>query len=178
MAYNQKIIKCNLSVESIDKALKQIANYKKRFLKCQDKLVDELAKLGYETAKAAMPPEGSDAYRSGGADLTVRNVNGVITIGLHGQQAVFIEFGTGLGFNGREGTSSHPHGVELGYTIGSWSLSDKGKGQIFNPDGWFFYDNGDWVHTWGNPTYMPLGKAEAKLTSDVMAVVRKVFGSL
>ena len=178
MAYTQKIIKCNLSVESIDKALKQLANYKKRFLKCQDKLMDELAKLGYETADSAMPPEGSVAYQGGGANLTVSNKDGVITIGLHGQQAVFIEFGSGLEFNGREGTSSHPHGQELGYTIGSWSLGPQGAGQIFNPDGWFFYDNGDWVHTWGNPTYMPLGKAEAKLTSDVMTVVRKVFGSL
>lgn len=178
MSYNQKIIKCELSVESIDKALRQLENYKKRFLKYQDKLMSELGKLAHETAKEAMPPEGSDAYRSGGANLTYEVDGNVITIGIHGQQAVFIEFGAGIEYNGREGTSSHPHGEELGYTIGSWSLSDQGSGQIFNPDGWYFYDNGEWVHTWGNPTYMPLGKAEQRLQQDVLKVARKVFGAL
>ena len=185
MAYNQKIIKCNLSVESIDKALKQIERYKKRFEKCHEKLVRELVQKGYDVVDGILSVVPEDEINYDPPTLNksriVASKGGVTaSITLSGEQALAIEFGTGVKFNGPLGTSRNPHGKELGWTIGSGSYGNwSGKQHADDPQGWSYMDkNGEFQHTYGHIAYQPMTQAELAITSEVINIAKSVYGGL
>ena len=185
MAYNQKIIKCDLSVESIDKAIRQLDRYKKRLEKLNEKLVKELVQKGYDVVDGILdvvPPSeiNYDRPKVRKTKLVVTKNGVTASVTLTGEQALAVEFGTGVKFNGPLGTSRNPHGQELGWTIGSGSYGNwEGAQQADNPDGWWYMDkNGEFQHTYGHIAYQPMTQAELAITSEVINIAKSVYGGL
>lgn len=100
------------------------------------------------------------AYREG--------LHGVIVAG---GNAVWLEFGTGVRYNGAAGTSPHPKGRELGMNIGEY-----GKGHGADPNGWYYQDeNGKWHHTYGIQANMFMYRTAQELKNLYMNFVKGVF---
>ena len=93
------------------------------------------------------------------------NVSAVLS--LIGEQAAFVEFGAGIHYNPVPNSSTHPLGVELGYTIGSYGFHQGLK------DGW--YHAGEMYH--GTPAAMPLFHAKRAIEDNVVSIARKAFRS-
>ena len=71
-----------------------------------------------------------------------------------GTDAVWVEFGAGVFYNGSAGSSPHPKGQELGLTIGSYG---QGKGK--QPAWGFYNESGELIVTRGTEAQMPLYRA-------------------
>lgn len=71
-----------------------------------------------------------------------------------GQDAVWVEFGAGVFYNGSAGSSPHPRGQDLGLTIGSYG---KGKGK--QPAWGFYNESGELIITRGTEAQFPLYRA-------------------
>lgn len=95
-----------------------------------------------------------------------------VTLRLQGEQAVFVEFGAGVYYNGAAGSSPHPYGVELGYTIGDYGW---GFGQF---DEWGYTDaNGKYRLTHGTPAAMPLYNAGVAIKQNARILALAHFRS-
>lgn len=82
--------------------------------------------------------------------------------------AIFIEFGTGVFYNGTG--SPHPKGAELGYTIGSYGPNGLKKT-------WWFSKNGmHSLRSHGIPALMPIYKAAREIEPKIASIAREVFG--
>lgn len=89
---------------------------------------------------------------------------------LRGEDVMFVEFGAGIHYNSPAGTSPHPKGLELGYTIGSY-----GMGQGAN-DFWHYEDdNGIWVRSYGTEATMPMWKADMAIRNEFESIAKQVF---
>ena len=52
--------------------------------------------------------------------MSVDNRGSVTVVIASGEDAIWIEFGSGVYYNGSPGTSPHPSGAELGFVIGGY----------------------------------------------------------
>lgn len=101
-------------------------------------------------------------YKAPGSD-------GAIAVIANGKDAVWVEFGAGVTYNGSVGSSKHPKGGELGFTIGSYGM---GKGKRRK---WGYYQDGELYLTRGTPTQMPLMRAVIEVSNDIASIAREVF---
>jgi hypothetical protein len=99
----------------------------------------------------------------------MRSEDGLIVVVAEGEDAVWVEFGAGVSYNGSVGTSKHPKGGELGFTIGSYGM---GKGKRRK---WGYYQDGELYLTRGTPTQMPLMRAVIEVSNDIASIAREVF---
>lgn len=109
----------------------------------------------------------------GGVDVTVQEDGDNVTLVIaNGKDAVFIEFGAGVYYNGSVGSSPNPLGSDLGYTIGSYGLGN-GRKQT-----WGFKGEDGEVHlSHGVPATMPLYRAMMSVVNDIVDIAREVFSS-
>lgn len=92
------------------------------------------------------------------------------TITISGKEVMFIEFGSGVYYNGEVGRSPNPKGNELGYVIGSYG---KGKGR---QSVWGYYDeSGELVLTHGVEATMPMYKAIMEVYKQAKVIAKEVF---
>lgn len=109
------------------------------------------------------------------ADLSNGNTNAVLKevertddggrkIEFVGEDAIFIEFGAGLG-------ATHPEGSVYGYTPGSWSSSDKGSG-VYAKKGFWYYGRKKYDRI---PAIEGAYKATAKVETEFKSKVDEVF---
>ena len=107
------------------------------------------------------------------ADVTVdiREDGDVRVVFASGEDAVFVEFGAGVSRNGGVGSSPHPRGEELGFTIGSY-----GKGLGAKPV-WGFTKDGAHHITRGTPARMPMYRGMEDALSTIYDLAREVFRS-
>ena len=88
-----------------------------------------------------------------------------------GEDAVWVEFGAGVYHNGSPGSSPHPNGSELGFTIGSYG---KGYGKA---NAWGYYDSDDrLIITRGTPASMPMYNAAQQVSKEAISIAKEVFG--
>lgn len=89
-----------------------------------------------------------------------------------GEDAVFMEFGAGVYYNGAVGSSPNPWGNDLGFTIGSYGKGN-GKKEV-----WAYTGADGQIHlTHGTPASMPLYKAVQSVRQDIVNIAREVFAS-
>ena len=165
-----------LSEKSLRDAAKQIERYTKRLETNNRTYVKELVKVGAEEAHKhlsgrgdSQPPRLNDnphSYTGKGAG------DARAAVRLIGEDAVFVEFGAGIFYNQTQaGSSPHPLGVELGYTIGSYG---QGNGTY---DYWF-YEKGDQTYiSFGTEATMPLWNAGVAGRQKYADVAKRVFRS-
>ena len=172
----KKVIRVGLSESEIDKAIKEVKQYKRdmiaKFNKFRKRLADEIAsdaQLGFNSSTVDDVIRGGTPHQ---ADVIVRvDDQGTISIIVaDGEDAVWCEFGAGVYHNGAVGSSPNPLGSELGFTIGSYG---KGYGKA---TAWGYYDNGELVITRGTPATMPMYNAIQSVTIKAIQIAKEVWG--
>lgn len=103
--------------------------------------------------------------------ITVESSGDTSLVIMSGEDALWIEFGTGVLYNGAAGSSPHPKGSELGMTIGGYG---KGKGKRRK---WAFNKDGVTYFTHGIPAFMPMWKAAQETRARLEQIGREVFGN-
>lgn len=167
-------IKISLSERSINNAVKRLENYKNslpsKTQQLEQAIADRISEVAQQNFNASQYWISSKEYVT--PDVNVYpNPSGNYTVVIaHGTDAVWVEFGAGVYYNGSVGSSPHPKGSELGMTIGSYG---KGYGQR---RAWGYYgEDGTLIKTHGTPAQMPLWNAVQSVIPEIPAIARKVF---
>lgn len=174
----KKRIKMELSVKSVENAIKQIEQYKQSLSSKLKIFVERLSEIGIQSINATMlsvaPVDRGDydcypLYNERGDAI-----QGAVIV-LNGDQVAFIEFSAGITF----GTSSFdglPNNPNYGQGMGMGTYpSDKGNWS--DPEGWFYI--GKWgqpVHTYGVRAYAPMYKADMEMRKQLHTIAKEVFG--
>lgn len=171
----RKVISFGLSTSEINRAMKELADYKQEILhktellreKVAERLADE-AKNGFSGAVVDDLTRGGQRFAQ--VDVSVDNRGSVTVVVASGEDAVWVEFGAGVYHNGSPGSSPHPYGAELGMTIGGFGEGN-GKKEV-----WGFYEDGELKLTRGTPARMPMALAVTTVCNDIQAIAKEVFG--
>lgn len=170
----KRVISFGLSVQDIDRAMKELADYKQDILKKTELLRERVAERLCVEAQSGFNGAVVDDLVRGGQKfaqvrVTVDNRGDMTVVIADGQDAVWIEFGAGVYHNGSPGSSPHPHGVELGMTIGGFG---KGNGK---KETWGYYEEGTLKLTHGTPAVMPMARAVTTVCNEIAEIAREVF---
>lgn len=141
------VIKVQLSQKSVQSAINKLKKLQKKI----DRATDNYHKQCVNEAEEQINIVAQEAVRSipDGSPLTVSHnttKQGNTTtsiVSLVGSQAVFVEFGTGVVFNGDIGSQPHDQ-YDTSYdnsrfAIGSWSLGPDGSGNLADKDYWRYH---------------------------------------
>lgn len=102
--------------------------------------------------------------------MSIDNRGNVTVVVANGEDAVWIEFGAGVHYNGSVGSSPNPYGAKLGFIIGGYG---KGNGR---KETWGFYEDGELKITHGTPAKMPMANAVTALCNEFPRIAKEVFG--
>lgn len=172
----KKKITIGLSEQDIDRALREMAQYKTEFLQKVELLREKVAdRLAVEAQSGFTGAVVDDLIKRGqkfaDVKVSVDNRANLSVVVANGEDAVWVEFGAGVYHNGSPGSSPHPNGAELGFTIGSFG---KGNGK---KEAWGYYDeDGELKLTRGTPATMPMYRAVQTVCNDIQNIAREVFG--
>lgn len=169
----KKVIKCGLSQKSIQNAISEIRKYQEVLLDKNQLFVQKLCELGIPVIDQNIAAAQGDSDKNHNTYIKINSFGSYAQAQLivEGRDLVFIEFGSGIHYNGSAGSSPHPKGQEFGYTIGSY-----GQGKGAN-DYWFYYaDTGESVMSRGTEATMPVYKASMEILQNIRRIAREVFG--
>lgn len=175
----KKVISFGLSESEISRALKELAEYKQEILRktelLREKVAERLKDEAHSGFSGAVVDEqilkgGSASPKYAQVDVSVDNRGSVTVVVAKGEDAVWVEFGAGVYFNGSPGSSPHPRGAELGMTIGGFG---KGNGK---KETWGFYEDGELKLSRGTPARMPMSRAVTTVCNDIQEIAKEVFG--
>lgn len=163
----QQTIKVKLTTESISEAIEQIKTLQKQQTQLPESICKKIAERTQQLAQqyfneAWVNDMGRGERTEVNVTVTVEKTDKGYKVVAHGKEAVFVEFGAGVHFNGNAGTSPHPKGIELGFTIG-----DYGKHRGRN-DSWRFTDEYGTHSTRGTEAQMPLYRAFMEAKNEVL----------
>lgn len=162
---------------SIDAAVHELQEYKKRLERKADELRNRVAELIREKAQTDFYYAIADDLINeeaviGSVDVVVDDRGDYTLVIANGEDAVFMEFGAGVYHNGSVGSSPNPLGAGLGYTIGSYGLGNGAKNV------WGFRGADGEIHlTHGTPASMPMYKALTSVAQDIENIAREVFST-
>lgn len=170
----RKVIKFGLSEREIDNAIKELEQYKKELVRKAELLRSRVAEKIANSAQSGFAGATVDDLVDGNkrnAHVKVYvEIRDTITLVIaDGEDAVWVEFGAGVYHNDSVGSSRHPRGSELGFTIGSYGKG-MGKKQV-----WGFYEEGALHLTRGTPAVMPMYNAVKRVCDEIANIAREVF---
>jgi hypothetical protein len=183
----KKTLKCDvLSLSSIKKLQDSLKAYSDSLTDKCERVVRELADIGLKEAERQISKAGytyeqtkNNGYIESGSntdhysEVKVTTLNGYSRADLivNGKDIAFIEFGSGVHYNGAVGQSPNPDGQKLGMVIGSYG---KGNGK---EDVWGYYaESGELILSHGTKATMPMYNATMKMYKAAPKVVKQVFG--
>ena len=159
-----KTITLELSVESCEKALKELEKYQKEIKPKLDEVCKRLAEIGRDEALSIIngirPQEGNAVER-----VDVAKIDNGYSVLAEGEKVYFVEFGTGDAVTGS-------HGFETSVPIYSGSYSET-HGQKYSVYGYWYYGGEKLTET---PIYAPMFHAEKKMREEMPRIVKEVFG--
>ena len=171
-----KVISVSLSESGIEKAIQELLAYKQEIIRKTELLRQKVAALLADEARSgfngaiADDLTGKNSPRLVDVNVSVDDRDNVSVVVAEGEDAVWVEFGAGVYHNGSVGSSPHPKGAELGFTIGGYGKGN-GKKEI-----WGFYEDGELRLTHGTPARMPMSQAMNTIINDIVSISREVFG--
>lgn len=171
----KRTIKIELSEQGIDRAIREMAQYKANFAKkvefLREKVADRLAgnaQSGFNGAVVDDLIKREQKFAQ--VKVSVNNRGNLSVVVAEGEDAVWVEFGAGVHHNSSPGSSPHPNGAELGFTIGNFG---KGNGK---KEAWGYYEEGELKLTRGTPATMPMYRAVQTVCDDIQSIAKEVFG--
>lgn len=175
----RKTIELTLSEAGIDRAIAELKAYRVRVKRKTQELSARIASELSALIEANFSGVMADEYfnkagtyaKAPEYTIGVDGSGNTRVVWAAGEDVIFAEFGTGVYYNGGAGSSPHPKGSELGFTIGSYG---EGKGKQTT---WGFYRDGETYLTHGIPAAMPLYKAAQQVAREIERIAREVFGS-
>lgn len=175
MSVGKRVISFGLSEKEIDRALRELTDYKQEIIQKAELLRDKVAERLAEEAKTGFSGAVVDDLVKGGqkfaqVDVSVDSRGSVTVVVASGEDAVWVEFGAGVYHNGSPGSSPHPNGAELGMTIGGFGKGN-GKKKV-----WGYYEDGELKLTCGTPARMPMARAVTTVCNDIKEIAKEVFG--
>lgn len=165
-----------LDSKSIDRAIKQLQDYKKKLEEKAQEVAKRLAEIGATRAEIDFenaPYDGNKEF-----DISVEKTDNGYSVTASGKSVLFVEFGAGVTYGG-----GHPQAKEFGMGPGTWPDPHyrKYNGQLYanweNPNGWYLLKEAGGGHTYGNAPSMPMYNAEQEIKSNIEQIVREVFSS-
>lgn len=170
----KKVIKVGLSDSEIEKAIRELQQYKQDIIQKTNLLREKIAKRIEDTSRSGFGKAVVDDLLKGGqrkanVSVSLTNKGDVSIVIADGEDAIWAEFGAGVYHNGSAGTSPHPKGAELGFTIGDYGKG-QGKKQV-----WGFYDGDELQLTHGAPATMPMYNAVKTVCEEIVKIAREVF---
>ena len=176
-----KTITFSLTSTDIDRAKKDIQKYKTDFEekvhKFRERLSKEIKDLAQSMFNSSMVDDIVSGYgtsRTADVKVDYTSTGDITIIVAEGEDAIWVEFGAGVYHNTPVGSSPHPEGSKLGYTIGGYGKG-LGKGNT-----WGYYTNPDektgLVLTHGTPATMPMYNAMKTVLAKSVSIAREVFG--
>lgn len=158
--------------KSIDKAIKQLQEYKKDFLAKEQIFIERLAKIGVSVASAGFAMADYDGVND--VQVTMNSNGTKATVIAYGETVGFIEFGTGV---------RNPEWDNSGMKYTPPKHGTYGKGRGANPKGWWFtlHEGGSSdvkipaMHTYGNPPAEAMRTARDTMIERVIQIAREVW---
>jgi hypothetical protein len=177
---SKKVIRFGLNVKDIDRAIREVEEFKRDFQKKVDAYRKRIAEEISVNASHNFSNSIVDDVIRGGSphkpdvQVYVTERGSISVVVADGEDAVWCEFGAGVYHNGSAGSSPNPYGNELGFTIGSYG---KGHGKS---QAWGYYTDPDsktgLVITRGTPATMPMYNAAEEVLRKSVSIAREVFG--
>lgn len=170
----KKVIRFGLNTKDINKAIRELEKYKRDFQKKVDnyrkRIAEEIAvNASLNFGSALMEYRIREGPRKPDVQVSVDDRGSIAVVVADGEDAVWCEFGAGVYHNGSVGSSPHPKGNELGFTIGSYGF---GFGRF---KAWGYYEDGNLVITRGTPASMPMYNAAQEVMKKAIEIAREVF---
>lgn len=172
----KKVISFGLSVGEINRAIKELERYKQDIIRKSELLqqkvaekIESLVKSGFDGAIVDDLTADSGGARKANVQVSIDERDNVSVVIAAGEDAVWVEFGAGVYHNGSAGSSPHPKGSELGFTIGGYG---KGMGKRKT---WGFYEDGELRLTHGAPAVMPMYNAMKTVCDEIASIAKEVF---
>ena len=170
-----KKISIGLSPRELSRAIRELDEFQDEFHRKLEKFTQRVAETmadhanrGFSAALLDDLLQGSS--RSASVQVSVQHNHQVSLVIAKGEDAVWVEFGTGVYHNGSAGSSPHPRGSELGMTIGGYGAG-RGKRKV-----WGYYEEGELTLTHGTPATMPMYRAATTVCAEISKIAREVFG--
>lgn len=170
----RKVISFGLSVSEINRALRELEQYKREIVRKTELLRKRVAERLEDEVNSGFAAAVVDDLLKGGTrkpqvKVTKDDRDAVSVVIASGKDAVWVEFGAGVYHNGASGSSPHPRGAEFGLTIGGYG-EGKGKRQV-----WGFYEDGELKLTHGAPAAMPMYNAMQTVCREIASIAREVW---
>ena len=162
-----KVITMNLSVSSIDGAIKELKAYRDSIDSKKYRLMEELTKIGLKEASIRFTAAMYDGVNDSNVRAELTHFG--YRIVAEGKAVAFIEFGSGVYHNtGEPYPDPRPDGI-----VG---IGEYGKG-LGKRQAWGYRNEaGELTITHGNPAAMPLWYASEEMRSKITKIAKEVFG--
>lgn len=173
----KRVIKVSLNEQSIDRAIKELDNYKKWLVDKTKEFLKALADEGVQIASAKFAKAVYDGTNDVSCSVEERGENKIAVVAV-GSATLFIEFGTGVKY-----PDNHPEAAEHGMILGGYGyrLGRLEKGWRYTGDPG---SNGEvitegkhagQVHTYGNPANMCMYQTVRELQEKFEEIARRVY---
>lgn len=172
---------------SIENAVREIREYSEWVTRKAAELQERVAELirhhaetdfsGAIASDTFRVRDGKYTYSEGpilaNVSVTIDHHNGMTLVVTHGSDAVWIEFGAGVHYNGSVGNYPNPLAASAGmFAIGTYGEGNGAK------ESWGYIGEDGKVHiTRGTPASMPLYRAVQGVSRDIVRIAREVFGN-
>lgn len=157
-----------LNPQSIQKAIRELEDYKKEIKYKADALCDRLATLGATQVSISYARVGTLVSDYGGMpEIEVENEGDTWKILANGEEAIFIEFGSGDRYGW-----GHPEPLDYGPGTYNPEYPTKEKPNWSNPKGWYTPLG---QHTYGNEPTAGMYWAKVEMKENLKRIAREVF---
>lgn len=167
-----KTIDFDLSEAGLDHAIRELNAYTGWFrIKCRELRKRVAERIAWNAQEGFRTARGNDIIIgnwpvNNNVDVVAVHEDTMSVVFAEGEEAVFIEFGAGVYYNGNPGDSPHPWGVEHGYVIGGYG-KHKGTRNAWNI--------AKGVVTRGTPADMPMYRGAEEAIRVLDEIVWEVF---
>lgn len=168
-----KVIKINLnSSDSIEAAIAELERYKEDITTKLTTFISVLQNDGISVARTSLASTVGDSTNGSIGKVDVDSSGDIIsaTIYLSGNDALFIEFGSGIAYN--TGTE-HPYAGEFGYGVGTYP-SEHPPNRAINPGYWYY---GSGKRSIGTGASMPMYNAAETMRNNLIMRALEIFRS-
>ena len=174
---SKRVIKVQLNEASINRAIKELEDYKKWLLSKTKEFLKALADEGVEIANTKFGKAVYDGTNDVSCSVEERGDNKIAVVAVGGA-TLFIEFGTGVKYPdnhpeaGKHGMVRGQYGYKLGRLPQGWRYEgDPGSNGEVITEGKHVGE----VHTYGNPANMSMYQTIRELEEKFEEIARRVY---